>query len=387
MAPMLKSGMRWLWYGLLFGFTLEVAARVDDRLRWGAPFVGRYAHEALISRDSVTLKGRAGYRFEKWKMNSAGFRGPELSGDTSKLRIVTLGASETFGLFESEGAEYPAQLQRMLDSVAPGRFEVVNAALPGMSLAAMRPYLRTVLAPLQADIVMLYPSPSFFLEPAPPADELRLPPWSPAPPPSALQQLAFELTHPRLKEKTKVVIKRILPSGAMLEARERRLAQRRAAEAPEWVWATVPEDRLDQFETQLARVLDDVQASGATPILVTHANRFLGRDALDVEDRQHLLAAISSYWPRASESVAIGVDSAANRRVRALALQRGIRVVDAERGIPADATHFADYSHFTDEGARRMAMLLRAAVAPAVSAAADSAPDRVRASGTGSQGR
>jgi lysophospholipase L1-like esterase len=359
MDPILKTGMRWLWWGLLFGLTLEVSARVDDRIRWSAPFFGRYEHEALITRDSVTLRGRPGYRYEKWAMNSNGFRGPELSDDMRRVRIITLGASETFGLFESPGQEYPAQLQRMLDSLAPGSYEVVNAALPGMSLAAMRPYLRTVLAPLQPDFVVLYPTPSFFLEPSPPPDSLRLPPWAPPSQPSLQERLAFEITHPRLKEKAKVVIKRLLPSEVLLRIRERRLVQRRAAEKPDWVWTSVPTDRMDLFERQLERVMGDVESLGATPVLVTHANRFLHRDgSLSVDDRQHLQAAVSSYWPRASDAVAIGVDSAANRRVQALGLRNGVIVVDAEGSVPPDAQHFADYSHFTDEGARRMASLI-----------------------------
>lgn len=365
MHSMITTGLRWIWWSLLFVLTLELSARVDDRLRWGAPMIGRYAHEALVTRDSITLKGRAGYRYEKWAMNAAGFRGPELSGDSNRVRVVTLGASETFGLFESAGREYPAQLQQLLDSVAPGRYEVVNAGLPGLSLAAMRPYLRSVLAPLRPDVVVLYPTPSFFLEPSAPADSLRLPPWAPPAPPSALAQLLYEATHPRLKEKVKVVAKRFLPTGTMLAMRERKLAERRAGEDPSWVWTTVPDDRIELFTRQLERVLGDIAALGATPILVTHANRFLHRDGtLDIEDRQHLLAAVSSYWPRASDAVAIGVDSAANRRIRVLAAERGIVVVEAERHVPADARHFADYSHFTDEGARVMAGLVLGALEP-----------------------
>jgi lysophospholipase L1-like esterase len=82
-----------------------------------------------------------------------------------------------------------------------------------------------------------------------------------------------------------------------------------------------------------------------------------------VDDRQHLQAAVSSYWPRASDAVAIGVDSAANRRTRELGRRNGIIVVNAEGYVPPDAEHFADYSHFTDDGARLMAsLILRALV-------------------------
>jgi lysophospholipase L1-like esterase len=355
---------RWIWLGAIFFVTLEFAARVDDWARWRAPFTGRYAHEALVTRDSVTIRGRAGYRYEKWSMNSDGFRGKELLGDSNRVRVVTLGASETFGLFESEGNEYPAQLQRALDSLAPGKFEVVNAALPGMSLAAMRPYLQYVVAPIQPDYVVLYPSPSFFLEIAPPADSLRLPPWNPEARASVGESIRFELTNARLLEKTKVVVKRILPLELLISAREKAVRRERKAHGKDWVWSEVPSERMEIFEQQLVRVLEDIDALGADAVLVTHVNRFLHRSGdLDLVDRQHLLAPLSLYWPRAAEGVVVGVDSAANRRMRELAHRRALALVDAEGRIPADAAHFADYSHFTDEGARMMASLISDALA------------------------
>lgn len=356
MLRRIGEGAKWVLWAILFLATLEVGARVDDRLRWGAPFTGRYSHGILVTRDSVTIRGRPNARYEKWAMNSHGFRGPELRSAQSSpglTRVVVLGASETFGLFESEGHEYPAQMQRMLDSIAPGRFEVVNAALAGMGLSAMVPYLRTVLAPLHPDIVVVYPTPTFFLDNAAPPDTFVLRPLT------AQDTATGRRFEPRIRDKVRVVVKRIVPTQIFIAYRQWGLDRARRALGEDQIWSEVPEDRMELFARHLARVTAEIEAIGATPILLTHANRFLYREVpLDLDDNQHLLAVISNYWPRASESVAIGVDSAANRRVRAVASARGAHLLEVERRIPPDAVHFADYSHFTDAGAERVARVV-----------------------------
>jgi hypothetical protein len=45
--------------------------------------------------------GRPNAQYLKWKLNSLGFRGPEL--DPGATRILCVGSSETFGQYESEG--------------------------------------------------------------------------------------------------------------------------------------------------------------------------------------------------------------------------------------------------------------------------------------------
>jgi len=353
--------VRALWWCFLFVVTLDIAARVDDWVRWRAPFGESYDHSNLVTSDSITLRGRAGYRFEKWAMNSHGFRGPELfTGENSRpVRVVTLGASETFGLFESAGGEYPARLQALLDSLSPRRFEVVNTALPGMSLLAMRPYLRHVVAPLKPDVVLVYPSPSFFLEISPP--RVRPPSTGDTRERSAgaISSGISVASAARVRNKARTLIKQLVPVRVQLAIRQGRLHLTRSRHDADWVWTSVPVDRMQMFEEQLEQVVQDIEDLGAAPVLVTHSNRFLHRgEPFSIEDRQHLLAVVSAYWPRASEDVAIGVDSAANRRLRSLAVNRSVPIVETERRIPADAVHFADYSHFTDAGAARMAALI-----------------------------
>lgn len=342
--------IRWISLGVVFLVTIEMTVRVEQKVKWGAPLIGKYTHGHLITRDSVTIKGRPNFRYEKWGMNSFGFRGPEIEEvkTPGTIRVATLGASETFGLFESEGSEYPAQLRTILDSLAPGKFEVINVGLPGMTPGAMLPYIHTVLSKFDLDIVTVYPSPSFFLEDRPPADSLRLPP--PSPPATGLRALLD--SRPRTFEKLKVVAKRVLPLQIQIAIREHRLAQARSSLGEGQVWQSVPEDRIEMFREQMSRVVVTLKSIDAEPILVTHVNRYLHK-ASDwyLEDVQHLLAVQSSYWPRASEAVVIGIDSATNRHLRNIAQERSLLIVDVEYLISSDGLHFADYSHFTDKGA------------------------------------
>src|SRR6266545_832103 len=118
---------------LVAGLLLEVAARVDDRVTWGAPLLGPYRPEVLTEVDSGGIpRNVPGARFEKWRVNQLGFRGAEVSAEKSPgtRRVVCLGQSESFGLYEPDGAEWPARLGTLL---APrGGLEVVNASVVGL---------------------------------------------------------------------------------------------------------------------------------------------------------------------------------------------------------------------------------------------------------------
>lgn len=345
----------WTLWIAAFVFAVEASARIDDRLNWGAPLVGTYSNETLVTRDSVIIRGRPGAQYEKWKMNSLGFRGPEttLAPASGVTRIAVLGASETFGLHESAGHEYPARLQQMLDSLAPGKYEIVNVGLPGMSPSAMLPYVEHAVRPLAPAMVIVYPSPSFFLETVPPPERFVLPRLRTTPEP------VVGVPTFRSVAKAKNVIKRVVPSGLQVAVREWGLARTRAAQPADWVWQQVPSDRVALFERQMRDVVVAIKGIGATPLLVTHTNRMLTRGAPGTAlDHQQLLGVTALYYPRASESVIVGIDSAANDVLRRLATEHEAPVAEGMGGVPSDSLHFADYAHFTDRGAEAMARTL-----------------------------
>src|SRR5262249_52392179 len=88
----------------------EVTARLDDWLTLGVPFLeSPDSDRDLVLRDEFGTRGRPHGRFKKWQLNGFGFRGREISVQPERghCRVVILGASEAFGLYESPGREFP----------------------------------------------------------------------------------------------------------------------------------------------------------------------------------------------------------------------------------------------------------------------------------------
>jgi lysophospholipase L1-like esterase len=127
---------RFIAFCCVFILTLEVATRLDQKITFGAPLWGKYTYgSALYTEDEFGILGKPNAVFEKWRLNSFGFRGPEiaLAKAPGSMRIACFGASETFGLYEKPDNDWPRQLERELRRQAVNG-EVMNVALAGMSL-------------------------------------------------------------------------------------------------------------------------------------------------------------------------------------------------------------------------------------------------------------
>ncbi len=77
-----------------FAGAMELAARLDDWFTFGAPLGGRYDSDDLRQPDADGIpRNVPGARFEKWRIDAAGFRGPEvtLAKARGQRRIVCLG--------------------------------------------------------------------------------------------------------------------------------------------------------------------------------------------------------------------------------------------------------------------------------------------------------
>lgn len=347
-----RAGLRWAGLAAVFALTLEVSARVEDAVVWGAPLAGPYSHAHLMSVDSLGPHNRPGYRFEKWSINSSGFRGPEVAPRPAPgvTRVGVLGASETFGLFEREGWEYPARLQAVLDSLTPGGFEVVNFGMAGMSLPAMRDYFERRAAPLGPELVLIYATPSFYLFEAPPSE------WGT--PLTDAEAPRSRLPAPRLVTRAHNALRRFIPGELQVAVRERGLDEVREAQGPDWLWREVPTDRIEHFATDLENLVRTVRQAGSRPVLVTHSNRFRQpRAEMTADDERHMMAILRLH-PRATPEVMAELDDVANEVIRELGSELAVPVIETEGRIPASAEYFADYSHFTDAGADLMARIL-----------------------------
>jgi hypothetical protein len=358
----IETGLRGLSLAIVFLAGLEGAVRLHDTVRWHAPLIGPYSHAQLLLVDSLGVRNRPGSRFEKWSVNNEGFRGPEISRapGPNVIRVGVLGASETFGLFESEGSEYPARLGTLLDSIVPGRYEVVNLAIPGMGIPAMASYYTDFVARIEPDVVLIYPSPSFYLSEEPPrsVDLSAQPPIRAEARQGAGATLALGLQSFRFVPKGRSAVKRAVPLRWQRAVKEWKVKGVRSTHAADWVWHAVPEERMALFQDHLDKLVQTISGDGVHVILVTHTNRFRkNHQSLTSEDRYHL-AAIVALFPRATPDVVTDVDSAANEAIRAVARKHGIRVIEAEDRIPPSGEYFGDYAHFTDAGAAAMAGIL-----------------------------
>jgi len=92
-------------------------------------------------------------------INEQGFRGEdfEISKEQGVVRIVTLGASSTFGFYNRDNETYPYQLEKMLNERCKSRrFEVINLGIPHSTSDQILAIFMAEALPLEPDIVTFY---------------------------------------------------------------------------------------------------------------------------------------------------------------------------------------------------------------------------------------
>ena len=95
-----------------------------------------HPHLSTVLKPGFVRKPVPGSQSYATRINSLGMRGKEMTVEKPPgvFRILCLGGSTTYGTATSESRfSYPAQLERMLNSVAPEgvRYEVGNCGVPG----------------------------------------------------------------------------------------------------------------------------------------------------------------------------------------------------------------------------------------------------------------
>lgn len=334
--------------GLLAIAAAEATARVEDLLRNDVPLLAVPEHNRdLLWQEPGLIRGKPGGHFKQWQLNSYGFRGPEmtLAPRPGCTRVVMLGASETFGLYESPGHEYPAALQRHLTEA--GCFEVVNAAVTGLSARSITALWTRWVARFAPSIVVVYPTPAFYLANLPPGD----------PVPQAIPDDPWWT--PRLLDRARDLIN--VPEALQRRRVDRWLEDARRGKPADWRFQSVPKDRLQLFTADVESLLASISATGATPIVVTHANGFGATPASD--DERDALQALVQRAPRASEAVVLGFEAECARSLLAMAHEHGWTAVDAARTMGSRKEWFAeDFIHFNDAGAEVLAQQIAGAI-------------------------
>jgi hypothetical protein len=323
----------------------ELTARVDDRIRLQIPFWATPDHDHdLILHDEGGIRGRPNGRFKKWRLNSFGFRSPEMTRSPAArcTRVMVLGASESFGFYESEDHEYPAQLQTILSR--SGCFETVNAAVVGLTVPGITHLWNHWASGFEPEMVIIYATPAFYLSNSPPQ----------APQPGVMPPDVPVAWCPRLLDRAHNVFH--YPAFIQRHRVERWLAVAHAGHDDAWFFKTVPEDRLEQFVDDVDALLTAVSTRGAAAVLVTHATAFHRPPLADEIDE---VTAWNQFMPRAWPGIPLAFEDTAAQGLRELAVRRNVPIVDAASVMNGHREWFAeDFIHFSDDGAAAMARLI-----------------------------
>jgi hypothetical protein len=339
---------------LIIALAMEVTCRLDDWIRYRTPIWSRVvSEEDLLVRDADGMHARRNSRFQKWVINEVGTRGPSAASQKSPgaLRVVTVGASETFGLYESPDQEFPRQLEDSLrrwltvpecaTGGPPHRIEVLNAAIFGMSLPTVIADVAARVRRLGPDVVVVYPTPVQYLAGLPPVA---------ATPDSTGADAVLAPTrafYPRALGRLRQQLKRMTPAWLLTYSRERAIDDALADTAEGPPFADFPADRMALYERDLGRLISTIRAIGAEPVLVTHANW-----SMSGHPDSAMLTAWRQNYPRASGSLILAFDSAGADATRRVAADSAVTLVDLAAAVRGHrGPVFADYAHFTDAGA------------------------------------
>ncbi len=372
-SPRLPRLLRWASWTLVFLVCLELAARIDDRLTFGAPFFGRYESEMLREVDADGIPRNApGARFEKWRINSLGFRGEEVAREKApgRRRIICLGQSESFGLYESEGGDWPSRLSRLLEPSQP-QAEVINASVVGTSRWSRVQYLEKYLLPLQPDVVILYFN---VLNEA--SSGLRGPPDPSRAPRPGPQSDRWASLRPRSLAKLKLRLAQALPQSLLFAVRTRALKRSlRAIEQSELQGRApldaLPPENVAAYEAHLRQIVQLLRDKGIQPVLATYPTL-----AREDNKAQHafLLSAERTWHIDFSEEGLLDAARRINDATRRVAREMGAPLADVDAAVPRTPEYFYDQVHYTDRGAEVVARHMLQALQQAGLAAAQALP-------------
>lgn len=344
----------------IFLTVFEATVRIDDWVVYRTPILTPVnSVQQLVEIDNNGSHGKPGAMFRKWKLNNQGMRSPETSLEKPDgvFRIITVGASETFGLYESADREYPRQLEQLLEKHRTlnqlekrgiTRIEVLNAALLGMTLPTVTLNVKNRLSRFKPDMILYYPTPVDYLADVPPG--VKPPRGSVAD--TSLGGTFKAFLHPRLIDKFRDQIKLLTPDPVKDWLRQAEIESIVSGNPKEWLFDTVPGERLERYGQDLTGFVNAVSEAGATPVLVTHANRFTPGEEHD----QFALNSWRRFYPRATGKTILAFDDEAAELTLKVAQERGAVAIDLRSAAHGwEKSAFADFSHFTDSGAAKAA--------------------------------
>lgn len=346
---------------MLFGCSMELCARIDDKIKYGAPVFGYYSSDLLRETDSEGIRRNVpNSHFEKWKINELGFRGKSvpLVKAPGVIRIVCMGTSESFGLYEDPEMEWPAQLGTFLKD--HGQFEVINASVVGMGLENFIPYLKKYVLHLDPDVVILYVNPYFYFESKMRKGNGAINPGPKSAPNKTSKKPKNELLDSlqlRSLPKIKQAVKQHVPQPALKRfqtwnmSRQVKRSEQRSRTGKNPLDA-VPEEYLKDFEMDMKQLADFLKNHQAEVILSTYPSLLKEEN---LKEHKEIFLDFRRFCMGLSFKGMIDANKRFNEVLTTVAEKSRAGIVDNSRRVPKDIEHFGDNVHYTNKGAAEVA--------------------------------
>lgn len=153
-----------LLYGVVDGPHDDLFDPKGAVLRWDEKYANTAIHDNVFENYSKYFPNQKRiHPDESGKtipatINSNGFRGKEFERKKKPgvIRVVTLGASSTFGFKTRDDHTYPYLLEQALNKAAPAKYEVINLGIPHMQSDQIYSLFVAEGVPLEPDIVTYY---------------------------------------------------------------------------------------------------------------------------------------------------------------------------------------------------------------------------------------
>ena len=337
------------------------------RLHYGNPTVGRVGerHSPVSELQEEDINGIChnvpNTVYQKWKINSLGFRGKEIDFEKKegKIRIVCFGGSETFGFYESPCKEWPSQLKEMVRDEFP-TVEVINASIVGLRVTKRKDYVWKYVLPLKPDIMIIFHQ--RFLEYL--KESIRE---------AKGRGLASKGGGERVKnpavESTTISVNRALSkavdvlmrcSPKELFTQHRLWGIRRRIRRKEKKYLLhkepmndVPDDILFEYERDLRAFVHYLKENYIVPVLSTFPALVTPFNKDTYEDL--LLATRLVFCIELSKNGILNALRELNHMIRKIAKEENLILIDNDDLIPKTREYFGDNFHYTDQGAQIVA--------------------------------
>jgi len=303
----------------------------------------------LIEEDSNGIRRNVpNMKYKKWEINSLGFRGKEidLEKEGGQIRVVCLGLSETFGIYESKGKEWPSQLGEMLKDQFPN-VEVINVSVAGQKLKKVKDYVEKYVLPLKPDIMVM--SQGALL---PVMDFVRGLEGG-----CLRKKVKRKKISKRIFSKFEETIGKLLPNWFLTRMSLWRLQRKIKKKGEKYLtnkelMSQVPGNIVLEFERDIKSFVHYQKENHIIPILLTFP--YLLTPSNKELYKNILLAARRLCVVLSGEGI-LDASEKLNEVIIRISKEENVASIDNNHLIPKTLEYFVDYSHYTDKGAEFIA--------------------------------